>query len=251
MNKDEWVEKAMQVGLNGDARGAIQALVKLSELIGEVEGAELAKVHRDKREAFTLAYRRWILRLEADEVNKVLSVGLSGGAKSYRDVASSEGVAAYDRVADLFDCVDFKPGSHFVLVGAGELPMTALHVHDRSQVGAIKCLDTRRAAVARVSALGEWMNSDRLVGVLSDGAIYDYSEADTVFIANMVSPKANVLSRILDTAKPSVQIILRDPYSLGHLWAEAGSQVLDERVEVAAVGPGSRFLSRDLFLRCL
>lgn len=136
-----------------------------------------------------------------------------------------------------------------MLVGAGELPMTALHVHDKSEVGRIECLDTRNEAVEKVDAFGKWMNSDRLVGTLSDGCAYDYGQADVVFIANMVTPKAKVLSRVLDTAKPRTQIILRDPYSLGLLWAEAGASTLDERVAIAAVGAGSRFLSRDLYLR--
>lgn len=249
MKYDELVENALLAARRGDARGSIQALVELSETIDENEGAALAAAHGTKSEAFTLAYREWILALEADEVNRTLSDAEKDAAVSYRDVACADGAAAYDRVADLFDYVDFQPGSHFVLVGAGELPMTALHVHDKSQVGRIECLDTRREAVEKVDAFGKWMNYDRLVGTLSDGSAHDYSQADVVFIANMVSPKAQVLSRVLDTAKPRTQIILRDPYSLGLLWAEEGASTLDERVEIAAVGAGSRFLSRDLYLR--
>ena len=52
----------------------------------------------------------------------------------------------------------------------------------------------------------------------------------------------------LDTAPDHVRIVLRDPYSLGLLWAEEGCVALDPRVSIVARGAGSRFLSRDLFL---
>src|SRR5262249_48847581 len=148
----------------------------------------------------------------------------------------------------MFRHVDFSNCARFVLVGAGELPSTALHVHDRTGVAHIACLDTRLEAVRSVETLAAWLNSDRLSALHFDGAQYDYSDADVIFVANMVTPKQVVLARILDTAPHHVRIILRDPYSLGLLWAEEGGAALDPRLSIIARGAGSRFLSRDLFL---
>ena len=99
-----------------------------------------------------------------------------------------------------------------------------------------------------VETLAAWLNSDRLRALQFDGTQYDYSDADVIFVANMVTPKQVVLARILDTAPHHVRIILRDPYSLGLLWAQEGGAVLDPRLSIIARGAGSRFLSRDLFL---
>src|SRR5262249_17215701 len=74
-------------------------------------------------------------------------------------------------------------------------------------------------------------------GLRFDGAQYDYSDADVIFVANLVRPKQAVLTRILHTAPDHVRIILRDLYSLGLLWAEEGAAALDPSVTWPRVAP--------------
>lgn len=241
------VVAALARGRGGDAAGAIVAMTDLATRLSETDAAMLVRALGDTAAEFAGFYRDLIFAREAAEAQAVLAYAPRPGL-CYCDVASREGAASYDRVADMFAHVDFSSCRHFVLVGAGELPMTALHVHDRTGVAHIKCLDTRPEAVRSVEALAAWLASDRLSSLRFDGAQYDYSDADVIFVANMVRPKQVVLARILDTAPDHVRIILRDPYSLGLLWAEEGGASLDPRVKIITRGAGSRFLSRNLFL---
>jgi hypothetical protein len=241
------VAAALSRGRSGDAAGAIVAMAELANRLSESEAARLVRALGDTAAEFARFYGDFIFAREAAEAQAVLAYAPRAGL-GYRDVASHEGAASYDRVADMFRHVDFSNCHHFVLVGAGELPMTALHVHDRTGVAHIDCLDTRHEAVRSVEALAAWLGSDRLRGLRFDGAQYDYSDADVIFVANMVRPKQAVLARILDTAPDHVRIVLRDPYSLGLLWAEEGGAALDACVSIVTRGAGSRFLSRNLFL---
>jgi hypothetical protein len=85
---------------------------------------------------------------------------------------------------------------------------------------------------------------------LCDGRAYDFSRAQVIFVANMVSPKAAVLSRIADTAAEGVQVVVREPYSLGRLLTESVEDSLDSRLEITGKGHGWRGnLSLDLYLR--
>ena len=238
---------ALLRGRGGDPAGAIAAMADLATRLSESDAAMVVRTFGDTASEFAKFYVDSIFAREAAEAHAVLAQAPRPGL-GYRDVASHEGVASYDRVADMFTHVDFSNCRHFVLVGAGELPMTALHVHDRTGVAHIDCLDTRPEAVRSVEALAAWLASDRLRGLRFDGAQYDYSNADVIFVANMVRSKQVVLARILDTAPDHITIILRDPYSLGLLWAEEGGAALDPCVSIVARGAGSRFLSRNLFL---
>lgn len=223
-------------------------MVALAESMSEAESDRMARRLLGLRPDFKRFYYDWILSLEAGEATAALSSERPSGG-TYRDVASTDGAAAYDRVADLFQNVNFEDCRRFVLVGAGELPITALHVHDRTEVPRIECLDTRPEVSDRIHAFSRWLGTDRLHANCHNGGQHDYSDADIVYVANMVWPKGAVIARILETAPANVQIILRDPYSFGMLWAEEGAASLDPCLEVATYGRGSRFLSRDLFLR--
>jgi hypothetical protein len=244
----EEVNLALSQGRDSDAEGAIATLVALAEKLGDTESERLARSLLGLREEFTAFYYRWILVVEAAEARAALSSQLPRGG-NYRDIANAEGAAIYDRVIDLFQHARFQDCRRFVLVGAGELPITALHVHDRTDVPHIECIDVRPNAAERVNDFSHWLGTNRLHGVCRDGLLHDYSHADIVYVANMVASKADVLARILQTAPANVQIILRDPYSFGLLWADEGAATLDPRLEIYARGRGSRFLSRDLFLR--
>jgi len=241
------VVTALSRGRSGDATGAIVAMADLATRLSESEAATLVRSLGDKAAEFARFFADSVFAREAAEVRAVLALAPRPGL-GYRDVAGHEGTAAYNRVADMFTHIDFNNCRRFVLVGAGELPTTALHVHDRTGVAHIDCLDTRPEAVWSVAALAAWLGSDRLRALHFDGSQYDYADADVIFIANLVKPKQVVLARILDTAPDHVRIVLRDPYSLGLLWAEEGGAALDPRVSIVARGTGSRSLSRDLFL---
>ena len=241
------VVAALSRGRGGDAAGAIVAMTDLATRLSESEAAMLVRALGDTAAEFARFRTELIFASEAAEAQAVLAHA-PRPRLDYRDVAGHEGATHYDRVADMFTHVDFSNCRRFVLVGAGELPSTALHVHDRTTVAHIDCLDTRPEAVRSVEAIAAWLGSDRLRALRFDGTQYDYSEADVIFVANMVTPKQVVLARILDTAPDHVRIILRDPYSLGLLWAEEGGVALDPRLSIVARGAASRSLSRDLFL---
>lgn len=138
-----------------------------------------------------------------------------------------------------------------VMVGCGPNPSTILHAYDKVRIPEIVGLDTLPFAIETTRLLIERLRLTGVQAELCDGRAFDYSGAEVVFIANMMSPKAAVLSRIADTAPANVQVVLRDPYSFGRLWAERGQEDLDPRLEVVATGWPSDgvALSRDLFIR--
>lgn len=168
-----------------------------------------------------------------------------------RDLLNASGKDTYDRVSDMFAHVDFRQCRRLVMVGCGPNPSTIFHVYDKTRIPEIIALDMLPFAIEATGALVEQLKLSRVKTELCEGSAFDFARADIVFVANMVSPKAAVLARIADTAPADVQIVLREPHSLGRLWAESGEQELDPRLEVIAEArPSDRVaLSRNLFVR--
>ncbi len=97
--------------------------------------------------------------------------------------------------------------------------------------------------------LAAWLGYTRIRAEVADGCSYDFGQAPIVFATTYVSGKPAVLSRIADTAPENVQIAVREPYSLGRLWAEGCELASEPRLEVIARGRGGWGLSRGLYLK--
>ena len=199
-------------------------------------------------QTLTEIYSRYVAEIEAAEERRILSQVVRGPVE-FTDVAGAAAMMAYDRVGGMFDFVDFRECRRFVLIGCGRLPVTAFHVRDLTNGPEIVCVDVRPEVVQAAARLAQWLGMRRFDVRLGDGLAFDFTDSDTIYVANMVSPKALVLSRIADTAPEDVRIIVREPYSLGRLWAEESCRVLDARLEIVGAARGSRYLSRDIFVR--
>jgi hypothetical protein len=136
-----------------------------------------------------------------------------------------------------------------VMVGCGGRPFTMFRIHDQTAVPEIIGLDIVPEAVETANRLAAKLGYERMRAELCDGCEYDYSEAQVVYVASMVSPKAAVVSRIAETAPENVQIVLWEPVSLGRLWAENAERTLDQRLEVTGRTSIWRNLTRDVFVR--
>jgi 2-polyprenyl-3-methyl-5-hydroxy-6-metoxy-1,4-benzoquinol methylase len=155
---------------------------------------------------------------------------------------------AYDRVADIFENVDLNNKS-LVMVGCGQLPVTAIHLIEESAIKHVTALDVSEQAIKVVTRLKEKFKWEKLDAQYCNGSEYDYNDADIIYIANMVRPKSAVINQVLKTARPDAEIIVREPYALGKLWADCAQSSLDSRLKIASFGPGSRYLSRDAFMQ--
>ena len=156
---------------------------------------------------------------------------------------------AYDRVSDMFQNIDFNNCSRLVMVGCGPSPVSIFHVCDKTEIPDIIALDVVPDAVERVRALIEHFGLSRVRAEVCDGREFDYDSAGIVLVANMVSPKAGVVSRIADTAPIAVQIAVRDPYGLGVLWADSAERALDPRLKVISRGHPGLPLAREVYIK--
>lgn len=203
---------------------------------------------RAYRAATTKLYYEHIVAMETREVARLLAASGQCTAR-YAEMASEPGRISYQRVADMFAHVDFHRCRRFVMVGCGQLPVTALHVMDCTEVTDMVLLDVSAQAVEAVRTLGRTFGWEALKPVLCSGADFDFGQADVVYVGNMVSPKVDTVNRVLATAPDDVQIVVREPYSLGRLWAEKVEPLVSAQVEVTGRGPVSRHLSRDIYMR--
>jgi hypothetical protein len=193
------------------------------------------------------AYYDYIIGMETDALGRLLAEP-PGGHRPFREVAGPEAMMAYRRVEGMFDQVDTASCRRFVMVGCGQLPVTAIQALERCPNATVVALDPDARAIDAVGRLREIFGWDRLHPVRVDGSDFDFADADIVYVANMVAPKHRVIARILESAPARARLIVRDPYSLGVFWAERAEPELDRRLSVTGRGPGSRYLSRDLFL---
>ncbi|MES2784948.1 MAG: class I SAM-dependent methyltransferase [Pseudomonadota bacterium] len=230
------------------------AFGKLADLAfeaGEDEGNSFLDSHPECLEHYPMLnelYYRHVVANETEEVARILSMASRPGL-TFKELAGEKGLIAYERNADMFNQVDFSRCETFVMVGCGQLPVTAFHVLDRSSARNVVCLDISEKAIEMTEKLKAALGLDRLRTQLSGGQDYDFGDASIIYIANMVHPKLSVVMQALRTSAPGARLIVREPYSLGRLWTERVEPQWGTGVEVTGKGPVSRHLSRDVYLQ--
>jgi hypothetical protein len=195
----------------------------------------------------TKGFYEFAVTAENAEVSRIRSLVINPPV-SFHSVMSENLRSPYDRVAAIFDWLDFSTCRRFVMIGCGQIPMTALHVHDRTDVPEIVCVDIRTEAAADVNWLAQKLGADRISALASDGKEFDFHDADIVYVANMVRGKDAVVRQVLATAPENVRIVVRAPVALGRLWTEAPQDFGGLGLRVAEAGPVSNNQSRDLLL---
>jgi hypothetical protein len=248
----EWQQRltsAVASTADRDPKEVIDEIVQISEGFPDEEWPAMlgqARLPDDVTRSARETYLKYIHRMEQAGLAHALATPNLRSMR-FSSICDPEARTAYDRVSDLFDVLTLRPGLRFTMIGCGELPVTAIHVIERAGCEVV-CMDVVPAAITAAERLKEAFGWNQLDPLLCDGTDYDYGEADVVYIANMVRPKGAVLRQVAATARADCKIVLRDPYGLGVLWAEQGQANLPPALEVTCHGPGSRYLSHDLFL---
>jgi len=250
----EWedrVDEALTAMHQSEPADVIEKIAELAFEVPESRGCAWLKRRAgwlDRREETKQLYSAFIVSNEGREAARLLALSAPHGTR-FLEVAGEKARVGYQRVADMFDHVDFSRCRRFTMVGSGPLPVTALHVMERTGVPDCLVLDCSQERLHVVDALRLKFGWAGLRPVLCDGASFDYGGSDVVYVANMVQPKGLTVRRILDSAPSHVQVVVREPYSLGCLWAESAEQEWGQGLEVVGRGPVSRHLSRDIYLR--
>jgi hypothetical protein len=234
-----------------DPATLIDDLCRLAHEMGEEVAEALLDADPTLRRhvpRLTQAFYQRVVRKEIVEAAHLLHQPLENGI-AFTNVASPAVLRTYNRVREMFERVDFRACRCFVMVGCGRVPVTMFHVHERTATTEIVGLDIVPEAVETAREIAARFGYARTGVELCDGQAYDYGRAQIIFITNMISAKAAVLTRIAETAPPDVVIVVREPYSLRRLWSESGERLLDPRLEIVGRGSRNSTLSRDVYLK--
>jgi hypothetical protein len=253
---DQWKGDLDALLASSDSEDPVALTTRLSQLAARLSPADVEALLGRYPNIFAYSpklasadYER-TLRRDSREAERILNTDLPVPT-GFRDVADQASKVLYDRVADMFEHIDFAHCPRVVMIGCGRVPATVFHIHDRTDVPDVVGLDVVPESVEIAGALARKLGYPRARFELADGRAYDFAEAPVVFVGRMVSPKRAVLSHIADTAPANIQIIMRDPISVGLLWSECGEQDLDPRLEIISRGRPGGFgaLGSNLTLR--
>lgn len=194
-------------------------------------------------------YCEYICIKEAEEAPPFLKRISDAGSSFNVESLTPWGVSAYTRVRDLFDHVDLSDCKHLIMIGSGTLPVTIMHIHERTRIPQLTAVDTDPNAIANAKALWHILAWDRIQMLCCDGLAVDYTTADAIYIANLVSPKRDVLELIGEQVKSGTQVIVRDAVGIGEIFAERVEGSVPSCFQVKGFGEGhSRFHSLNMFL---
>jgi hypothetical protein len=245
------LENLLASSANRDPVELIEEIARIARAIGEDASDALLASNPELLKyapALTQANRQRVQKQETEETERMLQLRLNGPVV-LGPLLGKTGRRDYDRVSDMFQNIDFNNCSRLVMVGCGPSPVSIFQVHDRTEIPDILAIDVAPDAIDKVRALIEHFGLSRIRAEVCDGREFDYRSAGIVFVANMVSPKAAVVSQIADTSPIAVQIAVRDPYGLGLLWAESAERALDPRLKVVGKGHPGLSLSRDVYIK--
>lgn len=246
------VEEAVKSVAGLDPAKAMQVFLALAGEIDDEAGDQLVENNPELIAKYgplaTSIYQQYVFDFERS-AKKQLMDQANRSASWFKAATSFFGAAAYDRAEEMFRHLDFQNANRFVVVGCGQLPFTAFHAHDHTKQTEIIALDVLEDTIAGVGQLAQRFDMKRLRAEVLAGQFFDFDSADIVYVANMVSPKSEVLKRIASTAPSTVQVVLRDPYSIGRLWSERGRDVLHPAFMEIGHGAGANYKSQDVYLQ--
>ena len=121
---------------------------------------------------------------------------------------------------------------NFVMVGCGSLPITLLAFCNKYREGNFIGIDHSAEAIKKAIEIKNKLNIANLSFDIVDGVNYDYKKADTVFVANTVIYKMEILKQIAMSAKNGTKIIIRIPSHTGHLLSEDVSYINIPRIKL-------------------
>lgn len=114
-----------------------------------------------------------------------------------------------DRLHDFFSFWQGKQYRTFIIVGSGPLPVTAWSVAELFAPAEIIALDIDIHAIENGRALSKRFGFSSIQFERTDGSIFDYHDADGIFVANFISHKPLVVDRILDTLTGDCDVTVR------------------------------------------
>ena len=233
------------------AESAIKSIIEIGNRMGPDEGESFVQKNEELLRFQVAAYKhyeKYLLDSESIASNRLLEANIKD--IDAFNFLTGFGKDAYERVNDMFNHVNFDSCRRFVLVGCGSLPATIFNVHKRTKVKEIVGVDNRGEAIDTFQKIIDKFEFKNMQAVCCSGQSFDYQGTDIVYIANLVSPKHEVIDQVLETASPDIQVIVREPYSVGRLWTESLTSNLDERLEVVALGEFvPAYYSRDIIVQ--
>jgi hypothetical protein len=151
----------------------------------------------------------------------------------------------YHRLAEITRLVELSHCRRFVMVGSGPFPAAVLFAVQHTRAADIVGLDADAASAQIGAAVVRAHGAGQARVRQGDGTQWDYSDADIVYVANQVSPKAGVVERIAATATGGTTVLLREPFGWGRLLAECALEHLPPRLSAGPAGDDNRhFLSK-------
>lgn len=249
-------EKSVHIGLleeimesNFPAEAKINSMVDLANASKPEVWESIESDLKDGKksiECLRKIYSDYILGMESIELEMILKSPKNG--ERFTEIAGEGAKMAYERVSDIFNSLTIEENMKVVMVGCGQLPVTAIHFAEKTNAGEIVCLDVVESAISSGEILAKKLGLKNIRFRLCSGAAYDYKDSDIVYVANMVRPKTEVIRQIIRTAIKRPQFVVREPYGLGRAWADHCEPHLGKELRVTGYGPGSRYLSRDMYL---
>jgi hypothetical protein len=161
--------------------------------------------------------------------------------RKFEEIIGARYHVRYASMAETLQLVDYSACKRYVMIGIGRVPASLLYLHDWTAVPELVGIDNYPEAVAKCRQLLDAYRIDRIKVLLADGVDYDYSDADVIYLGYFANPRADVLARIIRTAKKSAQVILRDPVGTGTLFAERLLPAIKPALSVCAEGAAMPF----------
>lgn len=199
---------------------------ELRRLAGEMADGEgdailAAEPHlMEYRPVVSRLYREVLSQNEKAQAGEILARN-SNGPIAFSSVENPLLHQVYARTGAMIGHLRLDACERLVLVGSGWIPVTLFYFQDKSAVLEMIGIDVVPDAIQTASVMARLFGYDRARFERADGRHYDFSRAQIVYVVGVVSEKAEVISRIASTAAENVQVVVNEPYSLGHLWHES------------------------------
>ena len=118
---------------------------------------------------------------------------------------------SFERKSQELEPINFSNVKNFVFSWCWPFPETLLFLYENSNLENILWLDYNHEAIYMAWEMVNWLSLDKISFKQVDWKEYDYSDADVVSIPLFVPKKSEVINRIIETWKDTVQIIVTVP----------------------------------------
>jgi len=192
-----------------------------------------SKYYNFYKDYFTQANLYYLRSIESVQALSIMTQGIHN-FESFTDLIDKDVIKqSFNSKWKEIKSLDFSKAKNLVMIWSWPFPETLLYIAENTDIEHIIWIDYNHEAIFISWEMISWLNEDKITFVQCNWTEYNFSETDIVYMPLFTYPKEQILEKIVETWKDSIQILITVPKWLWNLLFE-GISYIPNRLKIVS-----------------